>query len=488
MSIRYFHNPNSHISLRNYFNMKNRFQIIISLSVFAILIIGFIAYSFWVQQIVFNNLKKQALDDNMTIGESIFNMIEKSGVSPTNKAEFIKLVQETSEVLKIPNKGFICMADSLGTLLAAPGLKPDNKVSINSAVFTDVERIKDEEYVDFFNKNPFVGYYEYPNNKYSDIIVAMNHPYTNYKILIHQDANSIKELAKEKSRPLLWAGLLFALLIATLSYFIISKQVKAYQIKIEDQKSKLEVKNHEISAKNMKLESQNSILKELADEKDILLGIMAHDLRNPLGGIESVIDLIGEIGNLSSDQKAYFSLLKPQVESAQQLISDVLEMNMLESDQKPNENEEIDITAFISQKVNEFKIMANEKDIVLNTNINPNLLCLTSRNELNRIADNLLSNAIKYTPKGKTVLINTRITKNKLTINFIDEGKGIPENERTLLFKKFSKLSTRPTNEEPSTGLGLYIVKLLSDKIRAELNVESEVGKGSVFSISLPSN
>jgi len=283
--------------------MKNRFQIIISLSVFAILIIGFVAYSFWVQQIVFNNLKKQALDDNLTIGESVFNMIEKSGVSPTDKAEFIKLVQETSEVLKIPNNGFICMADSLGTLLAAPGLKPNNKVSINSAVFLDVERIKGEKYTDFFKANPFVGYYEYPNNKYSDIIVAMNHPYTDYKILVHQDANTIKQLAKVKSRPLLWAGLLFALVIATLSYFIISRQVRAYQIKINDQKSKLEANNHEISTQNIELESQNAILKELADEKDILLGIMAHDLRNPLGGIESVVDLIDGIGNLSSDQK-----------------------------------------------------------------------------------------------------------------------------------------------------------------------------------------
>jgi len=163
-------------------------------------------------------------------------------------------------------------------------------------------------------------------------------------------------------------------------------------------------------------------------------------------------------------------------------------MNQLESDQKSIETEEIDIKQFITIKLNEFKIMANEKNIQLNTNIDSNLLCLTSRSELNRITDNLLSNAIKYTPNGKTVLINTHITKNKLTINFIDEGKGIPENELSLLFKKFSKLSTRPTNEEPSTGLGLYIVKLLSDKVGAELNVESEVGKGSIFSISLPLN
>ena len=466
--------------------MKNRFQIIISFSVFVILIIGFFAYSLWVQQIVFNNLKKQALDDNLTIGESVFNMIEKSGVSPSDKVEFIKLLQETSEVLKMPNKGFICVADSLGTLLAAPGLKPDNKVSINSAVFLNVERTKSEKYTDFFNTNPFVGYYEYPDHKYSDIIVAMNHPYADFKILVHQDANTIKELAKEKSRPLLWAGLLFAFVIAIISYFIISKQVRTYQSKIENQKLKLEANNEEITVQNNELEKQNTLLKELAEEKDILLGIMAHDLRNPLGGIESVVDLIDKIGDLSEEQKTYFSLLKPQVDLAQQLISDVLEMNQLESDRQQIVTEEIDINAFIVEKINEFRIIADEKNITLNTNSKLELMCLTSTSELNRITDNLLSNAIKYTPIGKNVFIETQISNNKLNINFIDEGKGIPEEELSLLFKKFSKLSTRPTNEEPSTGLGLYIVKLLSDKIGAELHVKSEVNNGSTFTLSLP--
>lgn len=467
--------------------MKNRFQIIISLSVFLILIVGFIAYSFWVQQIVYSNLKEQALNDNLTIGESIFNMIEKSGISPSNKVEFIKLVQETSEVLNIPNKGFICMADSLGTLLAAPGLKPDNKVSINSAVFTDIERIKETKYTDFFDKNPFIGYYEYPDQKYSDLIVAMNHPYADYKILVHQDAYAIRNLAKTKSRPLLWAGFLFALISALISYFIISKQVRSYQDKIEDQKLKLEANNKEILLKNNELEKQNARLKELAEEKDVLLGIMAHDLRNPLGGIESVIDLIGEIGNLKDDQKAYFSLLKPQVESAQQLISDVLEMNQLENKSQNIDTIEIDINEFINDKINQFKTLADEKNIKLRlANNEQKLKCQSSLSELNRITDNLLSNAIKYTPIGKIVTVNAQILNNKLCIDFIDEGAGIPKEELSLLFKKFSKLSTRPTNEEPSTGLGLYIVKLLSEKIGAELNVDSEIGTGSKFTLILP--
>ena len=469
--------------------MKNRFQIILSTSVFIILLIGFVSYSLWVEQIIFNNLKKQALNDNLTIGESVLNMLDRSNISTDNKIDFIKLVQETADVLKMPNKGFICMADSIGTLLAAPGLKPDNKVSINSAQFLTVERKKSEKYSDFFKINPFIGYYEYPNHKYSDIIVGMNHKYSGFKILVHQDANSIKLLAKSKSKPLLWLGILFAFIIATVSYIIISKQVKSYQNKIDSQQLKLEASNEEIMAQNDELEKQNLLLKELAEEKDILLGIMAHDLRNPLGGIESVVDLIDKIGDLSEDQATYFSLLKPQVESAQNLISDVLEMNTIENDNKNTEKVKLDLNEFISDKITEFKPLAQEKNIQLSLKEeNSNLFLNTSINELNRITDNLLSNAIKYTPIGKSVLIDVQKENERIIIKFIDEGAGIPEEERVLLFKKFSKLSTRPTNEEASTRLGLYIVKLLSERIEAELNVESQIGKGSVFSISILAN
>ena len=467
--------------------MKNRFQLVLSLSVFAILLVGFISYSLWVENIMYKNLKQQALDDNLTIGKSVLSMIDKSKISPDNKVDFIKLVQETCDVLKIPNRGFICMADSMGTLLAAPGLKPDNKVSISSAQFLTVKRKKTEKYADFFKSNPFIGYYEYSNHKYSDVLVAMTHSYSGYKILVHQDANMIKKQANEKSLPLLWVGITFAFFVSLLAYFAISRQVAVYQVKIKSQNTKLEQSNDEIQAKNSTLEQQNIQLKELAEEKDILLGIMAHDLRNPLGGIQSVVSLIDKIGDLSEEQKIYFSLLQPQVESAQQLIDDVLEMNTLENNQKKVEKTGLNLSQFMIDKIKNFKLLADEKNIQLELiQENDNTKCHTSLSELNRITDNLLSNAIKYTAMDKTVSIAIQTKEDRIDIQFIDQGAGIPENELNLLFKKFSKLSTRPTNEESSTGLGLYIVKLLSEKIDGKLNVESEVGKGSIFSINIP--
>jgi|GEM_PF-2812746 len=467
--------------------MKNRFQFILSFSVFVILFLGFFLYFVWVENIVYNNLTKQALDDNLTIGESVFDMFEKADVPVENKEEFLQLVQETCDVLKLPNEGYICLVDSVGNLLAAPGLKADKKVNIASASFRSLNRDESFSFTDFYESKPFTGYYEYEQYDYSDIVVAMNYDVMGYKMLVHQSAKMIKGHAREKSLPLLWGGIVLTVFLSILSYFVTHYQVKKYQFRISAQHAQLAKVNNEIKEKNQALRGKNVILQDLATEKDALLGIMAHDLRNPIGGIESVINLVSLAGELNSEQKEYFSLLKSQVNSAQALIADVLEMNKLENDKAELKKEKVDLVHFLDQKIKDFAPLANKKEIeiVADYNVSENDI-ETGTNELNRIVDNLLSNSIKYSPIGAQVTVGLKSEKNNLIMSFIDKGKGIKEKEMPMLFKKFTKLSSRPTNEESSCGLGLYIVKLLSQKIGAKVKVESVYEKGSTFSVIVP--
>jgi signal transduction histidine kinase len=113
-----------------------------------------------------------------------------------------------------------------------------------------------------------------------------------------------------------------------------------------------------------------------------------------------------------------------------------------------------------------------------------------------QILDNLLSNAVKYSPHGKTITVSVTTEKSTesdndagtslVCVRVQDEGQGIPEEEQTRLFQKFSKLSTRPTGGEHSTGLGLSIAKKLADLMNASLHVESTVGKGTAFIVKFP--
>jgi signal transduction histidine kinase len=469
--------------------MKKRFQLLVSLSVLSLLLIGFFSYSIWVKKIVYNNLKEQALQDNLTIGESIFGMLEKTGANNSDTDLFIRMIQETSDVMKLPNKGYICMVDSTGNLLAAPGLKGDEKINLTNSSFTTSDESRKLSFDDFYELDLFNGYYKSKRLNNLDIIVGMKHKFTGYKLLIHQNAQIIKQKAKSKSMPLFWVGIGFALILSALAYYIINKQVKTYQLKIYDQNLALTQINIEIKEKNKVLRKKNEQLEELADEKDGLLSIMAHDLKNPLGGMESVVSLVENAGKLNKKQEEYFSLLEQQVKSARNLIHDVLEMNKLENDTADLKKDAIDLVDFLVSKKKSFEPIASKKDIELNCICKEDSLWLTTGvNELNRIVDNLLSNSIKYSPIGKTVNIQLEKNTNAIALHFIDKGKGIPEKEMPKLFRKFSKLSTRPTNEESSTGLGLYIVKVLAGRIDANIDVKSEVGIGSCFSLLIPTS
>ena len=105
---------------------------------------------------------------------------------------------------------------------------------------------------------------------------------------------------------------------------------------------------------------------------------------------------------------------------------------------------------------------------------------------LRQIIENLLSNGIKYSPESSEVVLRCAKTNGTIEIAIIDSGPGIPVDEQELLFKKFSRLSTRPTAGESSHGLGLSIVKKLSDLLSIEVSFESEQGKGSTFKLLLP--
>lgn len=467
--------------------MKNRFPYVLSLSVFIIMFVGLFIHSIWVEDILYNNQVSQALKDNLTIGETVLGIFDKSEESRKSRASFIKTVQETCDVLKLPNNGYICMLDSTGVLIAAPGLTPEKEIRISEASFHSKTKDKKYSFAEFFLVDSFLGYYEYDEIGYSDIVVAINHSYFGYKLMVHQDANLIKEQAKGKSRNILFVGLGFAILLSLFAFFIVKRQVKAYQSRIKNQNIQLVTINDEIQAKNRVLENQNAKLIELSEDKDSLLGILAHDLKNPIGGIQSVIHLVNASDNLNNEQLDYLSFLKSQAKSAQVIIADVLEMNRLEGDQGVLYTDKIDLVKLIQEKCEVFTPFADKKKIKIICDFcNSEYWLTTGMGELNRIIDNLLSNSIKYSPIGETVVVQLIQNEDSVELNFIDKGQGIKDKEFDKLFRKFSKLSSRPTDNEESSGLGLYIVKLLSDKIGASINVESTFGKGSKFSLNLP--
>jgi signal transduction histidine kinase len=148
--------------------------------------------------------------------------------------------------------------------------------------------------------------------------------------------------------------------------------------------------------------------------------------------------------------------------------------------------ENFDINLFIESVVDGFRPAAAQKEIHLHTE-SPSqaIYVLSDKQLLLRILDNLISNAIKYSPKERTVWVNISDEADHVHIRVRDEGVGISKEEIPFLFSKYTRLSSRPTNGESSTGLGLSIVKRIVDELNGKIYCESEPGKGSLFTVVL---
>ena len=235
---------------------------------------------------------------------------------------------------------------------------------------------------------------------------------------------------------------------------------------------------------NEKITNTNNELQEINREKDALMGIVAHDLRTPISQIKGLVKLLEMERNVSSNQIEIIENLNKAITHGDVLILELLELNNIEN-QNNTEFEPIEIKKVLNESINQFAMELKKKQLTLISSIDKEVNVLCREDWLYRIFNNFFSNAIKFSPYNKTIEIKMNLIENnsKVEVVFIDQGAGISENEIPLLFKKFQRLSNKPTGDETSTGLGLFITKVIADKCNAKLFCESTVGVGTIFKV-----
>ncbi len=253
----------------------------------------------------------------------------------------------------------------------------------------------------------------------------------------------------------------------------------------------LEDKNEELKQVQKELKKNNIRLKKLDAEKNHLLGIAAHDLRSPLTSIAGYIDIIEYSlpKNSMEEQDEILKTLKMMVDYMLSLISDVLDYSKIASGKLEISKDVFDMIPFMDQTIHLNNILGAKKNIKVNANYSHKSLLLNAdKNKLKQVMDNLLSNAFKYSEANTSVSVDIEILNNELKILVSDQGKGIPENEIGELFQPFKTTSVQSTGGETSTGLGLVSVKKIVETHGGQIWLDSEVGKGSVFTFTLPYN
>ncbi len=256
---------------------------------------------------------------------------------------------------------------------------------------------------------------------------------------------------------------------------------KRMEQELRDSYKALQQKNDDLIIANEQLLIMNR-------EKHHFMDIASHDLQLPLSAISMLSETLlkNNVDSGSAEEKQIFEMIHDASLEMKSLIANYLSASLSETGKMELAITEFDINVLTNDIVSRYIPIACKKNIRLHFNNKRNFLVFSDRECCAQVIENLLSNAVKYTEPGKNVTVD--ITGNLLEVKiiFADEGQGIRKEDRHLLFQRFQKLSARPTGGELSTGLGLSIVKYLVDQLKGRISVESELGKGSVFTVHLP--
>jgi len=264
-----------------------------------------------------------------------------------------------------------------------------------------------------------------------------------------------------------------------------NKILQLKNVKIEEQQEKITLQNKEIKSQNDELLVRNKELDDLNSEKDSLLSLVAHDMKAPFHRIKGLTELL-RLSGLNEEQSQYVGMIRNNAKHGAYLINDLLDVNSFSTEKEEMKSETLDLKKLLDDTVSSFMIELTNKQIESKIECEEGVLVRSNKNYLNRILENLVSNAIKFSELQSEVTLRAGINKNNFWISIKDFGPGFTEEDKNSLFQKFKKLSAKPTGGETSNGLGLAIVKTLVDRLDGRIDLDTQIGKYSEFTLYFP--
>ena len=239
-------------------------------------------------------------------------------------------------------------------------------------------------------------------------------------------------------------------------------------------------------------EQQRQLVAQLSSAntaKNRLLGMVAHDLRNPLASIRGLADFLsdGTVGELTADQLDLVKTIQDTSQSMLTMVNELLDQSVIESGELKIQTELRPIAELLNKSVYLNNINATKKGSRIELEgIDAETELMIDADKVKQVIDNLLSNAIKFSPPQSTIRVLVERNDGVVSVLVRDQGPGIPENERHKLVKDFSQTSVKPTAGEKSTGLGLAICKRIMESHGGSIAAESVPTGGCIFRITFP--
>jgi PAS domain S-box-containing protein len=227
-------------------------------------------------------------------------------------------------------------------------------------------------------------------------------------------------------------------------------------------------------------------LRQAVHDRDQMVAVVSHDLRNPLGTISAAAELVLDLDLPAEKRDEQLHIVRRSSIRMARLIEDLLDVSRIEAGGIAVEPQSVEVDALVREAVELHELQARERDLHLVSDVEPGIpSALCDHERTLQILFNLLGNALKHTPPGGRVTVSARPEPaGCVTISVADTGEGIAPDDVPRIFDRFCQLRSRQGRS--GVGLGLAIVKGLVEAQGGQVWVESEVGKGSVFHFTLP--
>lgn len=239
---------------------------------------------------------------------------------------------------------------------------------------------------------------------------------------------------------------------------------------------------------NVLLDDRNSELLKAIDTKNKFISIIAHDLRNPLNAINGLSELLTKRLSPETDQRAYdmAKVLHQSAKGAYDLLDNLLIWARTQQNTIPFNPETLNVHSVTDETINEIWAQAERKRIMLINSTESTDTVWADKLMLQTIVRNIISNAIKFTNEGGLVVVGSNQTADSTEITIDDNGVGMSQETIDKILSSTELNSTKGTSGEPGTGMGLIISKEFIQRHKGTFNIESTIGKGSSFIITLP--
>ena len=297
-------------------------------------------------------------------------------------------------------------------------------------------------------------------------------------------ANAVREGDVEQ-RAMIRTGDEFEELAAAFNRMV--RQLLSQQGELRSVNDQLDTRLDELAQANMRLYEMNRL-------KSDFLATVSHELRTPLNSIIGFSDVLSSIAVLDEKQKRYVGNIQRSGTMLLEMINDILDLAKMEAGKMEVRLSEFKISSLVSAQCDMARPLAEKKNIDLDYNVPTSLPPVRQdQAKVQQILNNLLSNAIKFTPDGGRISVAAEQDPcGDLLLTVTDTGIGINPDEQALVFEKFRQASSAlpdgdaMTREYSGTGLGLSIVRELCRLLGGDVSLESELGKGSKFTVRLP--